>query len=62
MHRSGAVFADIAVICRRKTASRKSFTIESLPPRLAAYEITAKMFADIPLLFAVTGLNNGRIE
>jgi hypothetical protein len=24
-------------------------------------EITAKMFADIPLLFTVTGLTNGRI-
>jgi hypothetical protein len=29
---------------------------------VAACEITAKMFADIPLLFAVTGLNNERIE
>jgi hypothetical protein len=33
MHRSGAVFVDIAVICRRKTASRKGFAAESLPPR-----------------------------
>jgi hypothetical protein len=29
---------------------------------VAACEITAKMFADIPLLFAVTGLNNEYIE
>jgi hypothetical protein len=29
---------------------------------VAACEITAKMFADIPLLFAVTGLSNERIE
>jgi hypothetical protein len=29
---------------------------------VAACEITAQMFADIPLLFAVTGLNNEHIE
>jgi hypothetical protein len=29
---------------------------------VAACEITAKMFADISLLFAVAGLNNERIE
>jgi hypothetical protein len=29
---------------------------------VAACEMTAKMFVDIPLLFAVTGSNNERIE
>jgi hypothetical protein len=29
---------------------------------VAACEITAKMFADIPLLFTVTGLSNDHIE
>jgi len=62
IHRSGAVFVDIAVICRRKTASKESYATESLHLGVAACEITAKMFADIPLLFAVTGLSNERIE
>jgi hypothetical protein len=62
IHRSGAVFVDIAVICRRKTASRKSLPQNPCHLGVASCEITAKMFADIPLLFAVTGLNNERIE
>jgi hypothetical protein len=57
MHRSGAAFADFAVICSKKTASRKNFATESCHLGPSGREITAKMFADIPLLFTVTGLD-----
>jgi hypothetical protein len=62
MHRSCAVFVDIAVICRKKQRAEEALPQNPCHLGVAACEITAKMFADIPLLFAVTGLSNERIE
>jgi hypothetical protein len=61
MHRSCAVFVDIAVIAEEKQRTEKALPQNPCRLGVAACEITAKMFADIPLLFAVTGLNNERI-
>jgi hypothetical protein len=58
MHRSGEVLADIAVICSKKQRAEKA-----LPQNpWHRCEITAKTFADNPLLFVVTGFNNEHME
>jgi hypothetical protein len=62
MHRSGAILADIAVICSKKTASGKALPQNPCCLGSVSCEITANMFTDTWLLFSVTGLNNGRIE
>jgi hypothetical protein len=62
VHRSGAVFADIAVICSKKQRAERA--LPQYPRHLGhgSCKITAKIFADIRLLFSVTGLNKEGIE
>jgi hypothetical protein len=57
MRRSGAVFADIAVICSKKQRAENALPQNPCHLGRGSCEITAKTFADIPLLFSVTDLN-----
>jgi hypothetical protein len=62
MHRFGAVFADIAVICSKRTVSGKSFAVGTLPSRSwQPVNKQQKCSLISPLLFSLTALINEHI-
>jgi hypothetical protein len=62
MHRSGSVSLISLLFAAKKQRAENNLPQNPCRLGMGAREITAKMFADIPLLFSVTGFHNECIE